>query len=510
MNAQVVYSLLEYFKKNPKYEEKSIRLLRFLYDDVYRDLSIKIEEGEKEELESYASFLEGFQSGLVSFIDEDKNSILYYFKEMIDDNKEEVLNYFFDKINTYFMIVDNRLFRESDFVYYTCVFNIYMMCLSYHKYKDDFDKCKKYMDHFSLLIQPNTLSDDEFDSDYEFFLSTKKEILDKIFSIDDFEEIPILKSKFDECFNNICKASYDGSDIEESLEELNFIERIINDMRALKEIDPDFDCEHVFKNIEDWVDILSEDDEYFYAPILLYGNRIDYIRDCYNSYLDNGTYMDQVIEYVSSFNNKMFRYLDSIYKDGKDSFVTCMEMVFDSDSLEELEKKLISLREISEMFDNDNISYPKALEMIKDLSSDKFKKVYNGRKVMYRCETANKTGSVEIYERMIEVYSQMFEVSEDEIRYNVVEHFSESDTIKELEDDVNISLEELEEQLIEKRKASMEEDVTAMLDEHGLESSNNGVDGETFDGTSVGGVNTSNDTKSIPKSLRKIFGRNKG
>ena len=35
MNAQVVYSLLEYFKKNPKYEEKSIRLLRFLYDDVY-------------------------------------------------------------------------------------------------------------------------------------------------------------------------------------------------------------------------------------------------------------------------------------------------------------------------------------------------------------------------------------------------------------------------------------------------------------------------------------------
>ncbi len=508
MNAQVIYNLLEYFKKNSKYEERSLRLLRFLYDDVYRDLSLKIEEGEKEELESYASFLSGFQAGLDAFIDDDKNSILYYFKEMIDDNKEEFIDYFFDKIGTYFTIVDNHLFREADFIYYTCVFNIYMMCLSYHKYKDDFEKYKKYLDDFSLLIGPGSLSDEEFDSDYEFFLSTKKEILDKIFNIDNFEEIPILKSKFDECFKDICKTSYDSSDIEEVLEQLNFIERIIIDMRELKDKDPSFDVEHVFKNIEGWVDLLSEDDEYFYAPILLYGNRLEYIRDCFYSYLDHGDYMDQVIEYVGSYNNKMFRYLDSVSKDGKDSFVTCMDMVFDSDSLEELEKKLVVLKEASEMFSSDHVSYQEVLEKIKDLSSDKFKKVYNGRKVMYRCDTANKTSdSTEIYERMIEIYSQMFEVSEDEIRYNVVDHFTDSETMQEFEEGVNTSLEELEIELSEKRKASMEVVVSDSLEEHRLDSGGNGIDGETFDGSSTGVVNTSEEVKTIPRSLRKLFGK---
>ena len=57
MNAQVVYELLEYFKKNSKYKERSIRLLKFLYNDVYRDISLKIEEKEKEELEDYLFYI---------------------------------------------------------------------------------------------------------------------------------------------------------------------------------------------------------------------------------------------------------------------------------------------------------------------------------------------------------------------------------------------------------------------------------------------------------------------
>ena len=507
MNAQVVYELLEYFKKNSKYKERSIRLLKFLYNDVYRDISLKIEEGEKEELEAYASYWEDFQLGLTDFIDEDKNSILYYFKEMIDDNKEDFIDYFFDKINTYFMIVDNRLFREEDFVYYTCVFNIYLMCFTYHKNKDDFEKYKKYLDDFSLLIAPNGLTEGEFDSDYAFFLSIKKDIIDKIFNIDNFEEIPLLKSKFDECLKDICKTSYDDSELEVFKEELDFVERIIVDMRELKEKDHEFNHEHVFKNLENWVDLLSDDEEYFYTSILLYGDRIEYIRDCFYTYLEHGSYMDQVIEYIGSYNNKMFRYLDSVYKDGKDSFVTCMDMVFDSDSLEELENKLIALKEVSEMFDSDNISYQDVLQRVKDLSSDKFKKIYNGRKVMYMCSTANKTGSTDILERMIEVYSQMFEVSEDEIRYNIVDHFSDTDTMREFEDDVNTSLEELEEELAQKRKESMAKVVGDILEEHHLNSNSNGIDGETFDGSSNGVVDTSEEVKTIPKSLRKLFGR---
>ena len=168
---------------------------------------------------------------------------------------------------------------------------------------------------------------------------------------------------------------------------------------------------------------------------------------------------------------------------------------------------MIALKEVSEMFDSDNISYQDVLQRVKDLSSDKFKKIYNGRKVMYMCSTTNKTGSTDILERMIEVYSQMFEVSEDEIRYNIVDHFSDTDTMREFEDDVNTSLEELEEELAQKRKESMAKVVGDILEEHHLNSNSNGIDGETFDGSSNGVVDTSEEVKTIPKSLRKLFGR---
>ena len=502
MNAQVIYGLLEYFKKNPKYKDKTMRLLKFLYDDVYRDLSLKIEEGEKDDYDSYVSFLRDFQSGIVDFIDEDNNSILYYLKGMIDDKKEEYIDYFFDKIESYFTIVDNHLFREADFVYYTCVFNIYMMCKSYVKYKDDFESFKKYVDEFSVLINPKGLSDD-CSCDCEFYLSTKKEIIDKIFELDGFEEVPILKERFDKCYKDICDCSSDSEELDTMLEEMDFIVRVVGDMRSLVLEDPDFNKENVYSFLSDWIDYFSEDDEIFYAPILLYGKRFEYIRDCYEDYLSNNVYMDEVVEYILSFDNKLFKYLDSVYKDGKDSFITCMDIVFDSDSLKEVENKLKFLREVSSMFLEEKVDYQTVLEKIKDLSSDKLVKVYNGKKVMYRCDTLNKTErSSQILDRMAEVYSQMFEVSEDEIRYNVVDHFSYSDNMNDFEHNVDSSLVELEEK--KKEMDSKKFDVVEELSDYGLERNREINMGYTFSGESVSDNSSS---KEGQKSFyKRLFG----
>jgi hypothetical protein len=97
----------------------------------------------------------------------------------------------------------------------------------------------------------------------------------------------------------------------------------------------------------------------------------------------------------------------------------------------------------------------------------------------------------------------MFEVSEDEIRYNVVDHFSYSDNMNDFEHNVDSSLVELEEK--KKEMDGKKFDVVEELSDYGLERNREINMGYTFSGESVSDNSSS---KEGQKSFyKRLFGK---
>jgi len=486
MRVSTVYNLLEFLKKeHPEYEEKAIRLLKFLYNDVCQSLESNIVEFDEKDAEM-CSICSDFLSDIVEFIDDDDSSILNYFDEMMRDGNVEFIELFFNKLETYFKIIDNSLYRSDDFSPFTFVFNIYIMLKGYHIYKEDVDRFSKILNDYSGLVKPGGIVGNYVVTSTDFLLSQKKEIIDRIFEIDCFENVPILKEKFNNYFVNICSLSDNSEELDDEIECLKLIKIVIDDMEKLRIKDPSFDMSVGIGVIEGLSSDYHEDYSFFYAPILLHrGDRYEYINECYDLYLsDNPNYMFEIMEMLLELNNDLFVYLDSVRNDGSDSFISCMDIVFDSDSLQEVKNKLEILIEASNFFAFSPVSYVNVRERINQLSSDTNKKVVNGRKIMLDIATVNQVDRPDdILERMVECYSSLFNVSKDELFSKISDDFEVAESIVEFEEFVDESIESL----LEEQK--QQEELRT------LENNNSEL------------VAATGNNRDVPKTFKKLFGR---
>ena len=155
-------------------------------------------------------------------------------------------------------------------------------------------------------------------------------------------------------------------------------------------------------------------DNYLYSTILIFEDRFEYVNSRLIDLEGNFFIRKSIFEHIRSLNMNLFETLNKDSED--DSFISCMKIVFDSDSYHELLSKLNDLNEAGKLFEEGKIV--ESLEFIKELRSDKHKKVYNGRVVAYPDNCMNMVEKPKsIFRREKELYGRI----DDSISYEFME-----------------------------------------------------------------------------------------
>jgi len=406
MKVQSIYNLLRKIEQNNGlYEKEVIRILKFINQDVYKKIDTLIEESD--DCYVYGGY-ENDRESLELYLDASENSILSYLVEMIDDNKKEFIERFFKETCRYFKIIDNGLYDENDFNPMTLTFNIYIMLKAYHEYKEDFSYYDSFINDFTFLIDNGNLLLNKTYSSKSIFLSEKKCIIDSLIKMRLFDDFPKTKEYLLKLVKGITENVEDETvvliECEENVQQM---EKTIEESKKYFN-HPMFNKETFNSILGDMFNSFQDSDiEYFYTPILSLGDRYQYILDAYDNYIDNSDILDEVIAAIAQFDNGLFDYLNKINGDGKDSFVSCMEMVFDSDSLFEVEKKLNYLLAATVAFKHKNVN--DALSDIKSLSTNECKCVVFDKVITLDSNTVNKVNKPTLLiDRMCDAYERAF------------------------------------------------------------------------------------------------------
>ena len=156
----------------------------------------------------------------------------------------------------------------------------------------------------------------------------------------------------------------------------------------------------------------------FYSSLFYYGNRYEYM--CNLEVEDNPKLKEAIFWKVRELNPNLFEALNCNDEKCEDSFIECMNCVFDSDSYFELFNKLDVLKEAGRLY---AIGKEKAaFEYMQDLDSDLYKEIYKDYLVCYPKNSINKIIKPKrIIDRMKALYSRI----DSDISYDFMEeiHF---------------------------------------------------------------------------------------
>lgn len=432
MTAQKVYDLLSLIEeKNGLYEEETERLLSFIYNDVYGKYDQKISDCDTWQ---YRESLENHKGSLGSFLDEDDDSILFYYYEMINDNKTEFIEKFFSVCNKYFKIIDNNFYNTDDFNPIVFTFNIYTFLKLYHESKDNFDYFSTMVDSFSFLILDNKLFDHSYGNSWDLFLEDKKDVLSLLISLNAFEKMPVLKEFGVSFLEKVADGVNDESDLfsryTEVLENLRVYIPIIEGLKD----HPLYKEENVTRFIEEVLESCNLDLKVIFSPNYFLGDRHEVVKFKLDDSVEHSDFSNSLYERISDLSIPIFDYLNEEGCD-KDSFVECLDIVFDSDTYYELDSKLKSLSEACNLFDSGEKE--ESLKLIRGLTDEKHKKVILDKSISYRSDLVNKADKPElISDREKECIEGVFGTFDGVIYAEVDDVFESSSDIDEFEEGI--------------------------------------------------------------------------
>lgn len=149
---------------------------------------------------------------------------------------------------------------------------------------------------------------------------------------------------------------------------------------------------------------LVDDKTYLYSKILLFGDRFEYVNKRLIEIEDNSFIRKDIFNYIKTLNIDLFKELNS--SNYEDSFIACMNIIFDSDSYFELVSKLNSLNDASELYASGDKK--QAFELVKDLDNLNHKKNYGGELVTYPNSCLNRVEKPKaIFRREKELYERI-------------------------------------------------------------------------------------------------------
>lgn len=142
----------------------------------------------------------------------------------------------------------------------------------------------------------------------------------------------------------------------------------------------------------------------YFSTVVLFGDRYSYLEEKLNKVEPEISFKNAILTRIEKWDYKFFDYLNSEMDLEQDSFITCMNSVFDSDTYYELAKKMDCILEASEVYETD----PKnALTLINSLSTNEHKEVRDGVMMKWpESNSINKTTKPDtIMERTIKLHS---------------------------------------------------------------------------------------------------------
>ncbi len=421
MRIERVYELLEVLKdKDEELNSKTKRVLKYIYQDIYLDCFDKlmnieiervIEDGAAVGSIRYNQVIEPYTESkkqLSVFLDGDE-SIVTYLLEMIKDDKKEFINYFFDKTKTYFDIVDNHFYTNEDFSIYSFSFNIYCMLKAYHEHKDDFEIFTKIVDDSSSLI-----SCGKFEEKYMNFFSKLKErkpLLDTLIGCCSYGKVDKVSTIFKDVLSNIGRSylSYDG---DEMINELKILDEVVSDYDELsKEL-----SKEKLVSLEDVIECCvfkkyNRRYKPYYSKSLLLGERLEFVNEKLKSFFENEGYRNEVFDKIKSIDYRLFEYLNSLEGQTGDSFIQCLNVLFDSDTYFEFNSKANSLIKASLCFKDGDVE--ESLVEVRGLDSLKHKKHINKTIISFSKDTNKPVNrDMSIFRRMLALYDEYYKESD--------------------------------------------------------------------------------------------------
>lgn len=304
--------------------------------------------------------------------------------------------------------VDDYYFCSSMSIYYPSWYRkrdlignflkCYIALKAYEAHKDNYDN------YNCLLYDLSSCKAKDYDEVYLNILSNNfkcvKDIIDVIVTNKYYKDMPnsrmflsVIFKEFVDC--NHCLDDFNkeygscGDVFKDSLEEgIDFL-RASQIFDSLLERKP-------------WR--LVDDKTYLYSKILLFGDRFEYVNKRLVEIENNSFIRKDIFNYIKDLNIDLFKELN--INSYEDSFITCMNIVFDSDSYFELVSKLKSLNDASKLYESGDKK--QAFELVKDLDNLKHKKSYGGEVVTYPNNCLNRIDKPRtIFRREKELYERI-------------------------------------------------------------------------------------------------------
>lgn len=426
MKANKVFDLLKLLNESDELVCRSgKRILKYIYQDVYRDVFEKGREratiGHNYGSNNYDSAVKPYnvlEKSIAPFLDGDE-SILSYFIEMATDNKSEFIQLFSKKVDVYFEMVDNHFYSGEDFTPLSFSFNIYSMLRAYHSHKDNYELFAKIVDDCDRLIDCSEYNDKRNRNSYGNFsvygsdsLGAKKNFIDKIIDCSWYDKTDIAPENLRLLFNNFTSSSsYTESRIASGTNALDGIDVIYKDYLELKDAGVDIDIS-VFKDIAaKYVGRRNNYQNVWYDKKLLLGNRFEFFNSILPAAIKSSAMTDDLARRILELDFSLFEDLNKDSQDKVDSFEKIIEIILDSDTFYEVSSKFKDVREACSLYADGNKE--EALELIQELRSEKHKKVLeDGRVVGTINNYINQVSSglgCSVGERMRVCYHKLFD-----------------------------------------------------------------------------------------------------
>lgn len=345
-----------------------------------------------------------------------------YYLQMMNNKFLLKLSYSIFGSHNSFMLSDEDydcvLFSKGDcynFILYTMLYASHVQSLNYGNFKAIVDD----ISGFTYLAR------DWFTYEYELEseeMKRNKNLIEHIVSDKNYKDNQQLRETLILILKR-CMAVKERKE-EDFLWRLNQLYEDIDSLgdRALSRIDINGIFEEFFKTGQ-------------YCKLLLYGNRYDYLKKV--EIEDNTNIKNQIYSNIMTLSYDMFSALNSDCS--CDSFIRCMDMVFDSDSYNELFSKLNLLKDASKLYDSGQKN--QALFLVKKINSLEHKEIFCGEVVSYsHCMNEVKKPK-RIIDRMKELYSKI----DSSISYDYMDKIHAEAT----------ALESMETEILEQRKNPM-------------------------------------------------------
>jgi len=426
-NCEVEIKIFEFLQnireEHSEFYEPVKRILKYIYKTVKKDyfgreIESLYQSGEKEK----ASKVDEMSKCIYAKYVECKGGILDNLIKMCNENPN-YFPYFYKKIGYFFEMSDNGIY--SDYGIYKYIYNLYTILKQYSLHPEDIDSFNEIVNDLSGLFI-TSIVDINKGASYGYgwrnkSAEEKKVIVDGLLSLGNYSQNSDIRNELKKVLDEI-NIYYEDSlkkQYEVMVDTLTQLEEDVQRLRDKGQFVPDDLLEQLKAEIKTPIlnsklmDLSYSEkkrtvggDIALYTPIFLRKTRFDYFKTKLLEVEDSEVIRSDIFNYITKIELDFFDFLDQ--KTGTDSFITCMEIIFDSDTYHEMASKLDDLVRASQIYKEDIVP---SLMLIEELKSDMHKEVIDGITMTWP-ENENSVNKIEKPTKIIDRMAKLHQTVE--------------------------------------------------------------------------------------------------